>query len=150
MGKIFLMIFGVILLSSPVFAAGTCVESLTRISPGVSILQFTCTGDAADGTFPATVSSRNIEGYVFMVLTNPGSPALTDNYDISLVDTDGLDISGGLLVNRDQAVTEVVIPKVDLVASLYGPRYVKGKVTLEISNNSVLSGVVAVSLYIAQ
>lgn len=150
MKRLFLVLALILSYNFPAFAAGTCPETSGEISPGVRYIAFTCTADAVDNTFPAVTTLRNIEGYIFMVITNPGAPALTDDYDITLTDTDGLEVTGGLLANRDQAVTELVIPKVDLVAGLYGPRYVKGKVGLEISNNAVAGGKVVITIYIAQ
>jgi hypothetical protein len=64
--------------------------------------------DAADGTIPDTVMPR-FEGRLFELHTNPGATAPTDNYDITLVDAEGIDRLQGVGVDRDTANTEQAI-----------------------------------------
>ena len=48
----------------------------------------TCVGDSANGSIPATALPP-IEGRLMHLVTNPGTPAPTANYDITLVDQNG-------------------------------------------------------------
>lgn len=66
-------------------------------------------GDAATGAIPATVLPV-FEGRLLELTTNPGATAPTDNYDITLVDAEGIDRLQGVGLNRDTANTESAIP----------------------------------------
>ena len=65
----------------------------------------TCVADAADASFPATVLPR-IEGRLLALTTNPGSPAPTANYDITLLNQHGADVLQGVGANRHTSNTE--------------------------------------------
>lgn len=66
-------------------------------------VQIDWTSDAS-GNADATV---NLYGYLLKAVTDPGSAAPTDNYDITLVQ-DGIDMAADLLLNRDTANNEIV------------------------------------------
>ena len=102
------------------------------------------TADSADGSVPATASPA-FNGYVFLITTNPGGTAPTDNYDITLTDSDTVDVAGGELANRDTTTSEQVVPK---VGAVYGSRYVETGVTLNLSGNSVNSATGTVKIYV--
>lgn len=147
MKKIIAAILCLILFGGPAYGAGTCTESVSTYNDGDWMITFTCTGDATNGTFPATTTSfrgQDINGYVYMVITDPGTTAPTDDYDITLTDSNGIDIMGGELLNRDETNTEQAIPKIDVV---YGSRRVNGALTLNISNNSVTAAQVVVKIF---
>lgn len=150
MKRLFIFVMMAIILCmasiSLAWAAGTITESYSKISSNITVWTFTCTADASDGSFPATASSRDIEGYVIMVVTDPGATAPTDDYDITLTDTNDVDIMGGELANRDTANTEQAMP---LVGNAYSPRWVHGILTLNISNNSVNSAIIEVKIYVS-
>lgn len=57
-----------------------------------------------------SVPLPKIHGHDVAITTNPGSPAPTDNYDITLTDEDGLDVLNGKAANRDTANTERIDP----------------------------------------
>jgi len=128
-------------------AAGTVTQTSTNVSKDVTQLTYTWTADASDGSVPATSSEQSYDGYVVLVVTDPGSTAPTDNYDITLTDGDGVDIMGGTLANRDTANTEQAVPKIDAV---YGARWVSGAITLTITNNSVNSATGEVKIWIVR
>jgi hypothetical protein len=120
-------------------------EIWNRDLPGrVDKLRITWTADT-DGSYTDYTTAENMDGYVFMVVTNPGATAPTDNYDITLADSDGCDVSGGELANRDTANTEQIIPK---IGNTYGGRFVAGPLTLGISNNSINSATGEVIIYV--
>lgn len=63
------------------------------------------TGGAASGTTTGTYT-----GKVRRVITDPGATAPTDDYDITITDSDGYDVLDGNGANRDTATTEVLAP----------------------------------------
>lgn len=64
---------------------------------------------AANGDITALVLPK-FEGRLMELITNPGTTAPTDNYDITLVDGEGIDRLQGVGANRDTANTESAIP----------------------------------------
>ena len=113
---------------------------------GVRVLEYTWVTSASQVTAMATSESANrIDGWVFMVITDPGMPSPTDNYDILLLDDDRIDITGGELQDRDYATSEAV-PYMNL-GSVYGNRFVRGTLTFHMSGHTAAStatGVVSV------
>jgi len=89
-------------------------------APMVGTVTFTCPGTSKQGgvwkcTWAWTSdASGNVSGntkqlpygYVIRVETDPGSTAPTDNYDVTLLDTGGIDIIQGVGADRDTANTE--------------------------------------------
>jgi len=63
-------------------------------------------------------------------ITDPGSPAPTDNYDLTLLDTYGVDILGGEGANRDTINSEQGVPALN--SSVYGDRIVDFELTFTI------------------
>ncbi|MGE0460904.1 MAG: hypothetical protein AB7Q16_06005 [Vicinamibacterales bacterium] len=135
------------LLASTLLAAGTVTQTHFRVG-NIRKVVFACTADAANGSFPATAISVPIEGRLIQLITDPGATAPTDNYDITLVDGNGLDVLQGVGANRDTAVTEAaaivfsgtsVHPVVDESDTL----------TLTIANNIVNSATLTVTLVYA-
>lgn len=87
--------------------------------------------DTSGTTATITASSMGIEGwYLYSCETNPGSTAPTDNYDITISDSDGVDVMFGALANRDTSNSEIAFP-----ASGYP--LVAGNLTFSLSGNSV-------------
>ena len=78
------------------------------------------------------------------MVTDPGSTAPSDNYDITIEDSDGVDVLGGAGVNRDTANTERVMP-------LYGttphPCPINGALTVKIAGNIVNAATGKIKLY---
>jgi hypothetical protein len=65
--------------------------------------------DDSDGT--CTGTSRKIVGELIKGVTDPGSSAPTDNYDIAITDGEGMDVLGPALAalgNRDTTNSEYV------------------------------------------
>lgn len=129
------------------FAAGTVTPTrdMSKGRTAVQILTFTWTADASDGSVPDT--DFDAEGYVTLGVTNPGTPAPTDNYDIEVKDTHGNDVMGGALNDRDTANSEQAAPLAqDGLTPIW--RFVSGKLTFSLSGNSVNSATGVVVLYI--
>lgn len=149
MKKILGILVGLMLLLSPLVAmaaVSTITYTEKMISNNVGVITFTCTADSTDGTYLSTVSNdKDIEGYVFLVITNPGATGPTDDTtDIVLNDADGIDIMGGEMTDVDETDSEQFVP---LVNSVFGSRYVKGVLTPVITNNAVNSAVIVISIY---
>jgi len=124
--------------------AGTVVLTSQRTEGVVKRAIVTCTGDAADGTFPETTLVQlglYIDGTILAVQTNPGGTSPDDNYDVLLVDGDGLDRFGGAVLNRDAATSERVLIGPGAYASL------GEALTLTITGNAVISAEVVVTIY---
>lgn len=124
-------------------------ETYSRNTPRESVQVITVTWVAhTDGTVTAETIDIDPQGYVFMVVTNPGGTAPTTLYDITLTDADGVDIMGGKLADRSATASEQAIPAV--MTGVYGGRYVIGGLTLNISNNSVNGAGGTVVIYVAR
>ncbi len=70
-----------------------------------------------DTTGAVTATTKKITGQLLKVITDPGTPAPTANYDIVISDEESLDVLSGLggtggtapsLLNRHTSTTEVV------------------------------------------
>ena len=101
------------------FAAGTITQAITsdrQYGPNNAFRAVTlsCTGDAANGTLPATALSTAIlatlhsGGYaLFKVQTYPGGVAPTDASDMTITDGTGADILGGNGANQIDATSKL-------------------------------------------
>lgn len=81
-------------------------------------------------TYAAALSEKapkptKIQGFIVRVVTNPGTTKPTDNYDITLLDEDSVDVASGNLNNRDDTNSEDWIPS--------DPPYVDGTLTFTIA-----------------
>lgn len=136
----------------PLFAAGTVTQSVARlnnIGGGVGAVAtwtytLTIVADASDGSVPATVLRQTFPGElvsnqgltIVSMVTDPGSPAPTDNYDITITDARSMDLLSGAGANRDTSTTENASPT--------APIPINGAVTFNLSNNSVNSAQIIV------
>jgi hypothetical protein len=64
-------------------------------------------GDDANGTVPTVLMADYESWTISKVISNPGAVAPTALYDITFVDTDGLDILDGAIINRSATLSEV-------------------------------------------
>jgi len=131
---------GVIILLCVVsaWAAGVCVvDGPYHLGPGYEKHVVTCTADSSDGSYPATTITMT-PGYVTRLSTNP-TVTLTDNYDVTLTDADGIDVLGGAGANRDTSTPEDAQPT--------QPKQNDGTLTLNITNNSVNSAELKLKIY---
>lgn len=101
------------------------------------------TADASDGSVPDTVI-HNVRGTLERLVTQPGSTAPTDNYDVTLTDADGFDVLGGAGADRDTANTE----EAAIALGTYFQRTVAGDLTFSLANNSVNSATGTATLYV--
>lgn len=93
----------------------------------------------SDGDGDAT-QAVELDGQIIKVVTNPGAAAPTADYDITLVDDDGIDIAEGLLADRHTSNSEEVYLYKELVLVGTGtdaaalPIHHSGTVTVTIAN----------------
>lgn len=135
-----------LMLPACVLAGGSCAVTYDSVATNMQAITWTWTGDATNGSVPATACD-SIDGYVIMAITNPGTPAPTNDYDIALNDADGIDVMGGKLADRDTAGSEQAIPLLADTAH-YGNRWVSGTLTMAITNQSVASAEGALTVYV--
>jgi hypothetical protein len=103
----------------------------------VSKIKWTWTSSA--GGVADLVTSRSYYGEVLALVTDPGSTAPDDNYDLTITDSEGFDVLQGAGANRDTANTETAVPTATSVAF--------GTLTLNVSNAGAAKDGVAI-LYI--
>lgn len=107
-------------------------------------LTLSWTADGSDGSVPDwpatdTITQRLTGYYLDTVQTDPQSPAPTDGYDITIKNTRGMDLMGGMMQNRSATEVEQETPKVSTSASIYGDARITGRITVSVSGNSVNS-----------
>lgn len=83
-------------------AASVAVTYRRHGSTRIAVVDWT---SASDGSATGEVE---LDGQLIKFVTNPGATAPSDNYDITLVDEDGIDVAEGLLANRDTSNSEEV------------------------------------------
>lgn len=89
-------------------AYGAMTVTLYQPDPGIE--RITCAfTSAADGSQTQAVTIR---GTIMRVVTNPGATAPTDDWDMTLPDSDGVDLFAGQGANRDTANSEHFVPGV--------------------------------------
>ena len=131
---------------------GTCTQtSVEEIytsggpSPVVKTLSFTCTagtvGDA--GSYPATaINSLNTNHlkswFLYKVETNPGAVPPDDNWDLTITNSNGIDMLGGAGMNRHTTTSQRVKP-------VYLDPLV-GTWTINITDNTTASAVIVLDL----
>jgi hypothetical protein len=109
---------------------------------------------AADstGAVASKITATYFRGFIHAVLTNPDTTlvpadadstgqAPTDDYDITLTNTDGVEIMGGALGDRDTSNSERAIP-VAIVPGTLDTLFIHNyfndsKLTVAVSNNAV-------------
>ena len=105
--------------------------------------------DSGDGSVTATaLTTGKLDGYLIAIETNPGATAPTDNYDITLPDSDGIDVLQGLGANRDTANSEYATILIAGTNSDFHPPLCQDEAyTLTVANNSVNSAILKIVLF---
>ena len=120
-------------------AAGTVVPTSTDHVSGqdVTVYTYTLTGDASDGSFPAT-ASEPINGWIIRVETNPGATTPTAGWGLTLVSNEA-DVLKGVLAPG--------VPSATTTTTVEAPQpYIRGAVTITPTGNSVNSAVVVLRI----
>lgn len=96
--------------------AGSSVTVTTARTPGSSLIDRVTIDWVSDDTITGTgvdLPLPVLNGLLMRIVFDPGTPAPTDNYDVTFLDAEGLDIlsqSQDDGVDRDTSTTEVVYP----------------------------------------
>lgn len=90
--------------------------------------------------------TRNIDGVVGLVETNPGATSPTASYDITIKNKSGLDIMGGLFADRSATSPESAAPY-DSVNDVPLNYPVIGPLTIGISGNSVTGALGTITFF---
>ena len=135
-------------ISCLVWAASSVTETWSRPASDVDVVNLSWIADATTGVFTTYEIKRGLDGWIAMVVTNPGDTAPLANYDIAIKDSDGVDIMGGSLSNRSATATEQAVPT--LMSGAYGPRFVEGLITVEISGTTVAAATGEIIIYISR
>ncbi len=147
---IFAILLSVLMTAPSAFAtasSATTTKTTTSWDAGkkTRIVTVAWLGASSNGAFTDYVVSNLAGGFLMKVVTDPGTTAPTDNYDIELDDASGIDALIGQLANRDTTTTEAVYP---VTASGQLPVFMEaGSYTLKISNNSVGSATGVIKMY---
>jgi hypothetical protein len=113
-----------------------------KVTRSVWCLTITWIGDSSDGSVPdKEIPDQKISGHVMHATTDPGSPAPTDGYSITLKDADASDVFGGSLSGRDTADIESAEPLIPF-------RYFSGALTFALTGNSVASATGTCKIYV--
>lgn len=134
-----MLFVGISMFQGRTLAAEGLTTTITKLG-SVFEIQLAWTA-AADGSFTERTITPGLSGLVMVAITDPGSPAPTDNYNVVLKDINGLPIFGTALDARDTANSEIVEP-------LIAFRPVTGAWTFDITSNSVDSATGTVKVYI--
>ena len=136
-------------------ADGTITYTVTDIpddnrNPPMKVLTFNCVASADLATFPATTIDADtiarLKGYNLVEgRTNPGATAPQAAYDITLTDSDGIDLMGGRMADRSATASEAAVP--EIASGVPWPRPVDGALTLTITNNNVNSAIVVAKFF---
>ena len=168
MRRVCLIILMVLLLATGAWGASSQIETRSTSLPGDVDTWTIAWQSHTDGTYTNYNTVWSVNGYVFTIVTDPGAAASCtaagapwacctgsgagatctapgDDYDITLLDADGVDVLGGEGADRDTANTEQIVPK---IGNTYGTRYVNGPLTLTISGLDSAVDVGEVIIYI--
>ncbi len=116
----------------------------TNVNEEVSTITWAWTAQSDNGAVTSTACT-SFKGWVFMATTDPGSPAPQAAYDITLSDSDGVDIFNAELTNRSASDSEQAIPKTG--SAYYGARFINGALTMALSGNNVGGAKGALKIY---
>ena len=125
--------------------AGSSITFVEHIEGPVKKIVATCTADDTDGSFPAT-ALPSFSGKLLGLETNPGAGPPQANYDMTLVDDDGLDRLQGVGANRHTTTSEyaaVVLSGTEM----HPPVATSDTLTLTITGNNVNDAVTVVTFY---
>jgi len=114
-------------------AASSQVESHNQVG-SLHVIKIVWTA-AANGSYTSYLIRRPINGTLYMVETDPGATAPTDDYTVTLTNEASIDVMGGAMADCDTSGSETWQPYFSASAS-YGARPVIGRLTLAISDNS--------------
>lgn len=164
--KLFLLLLVAGLVSTPIWAAGTCTvtdvtstqNANSRVPDSVTVIvKLTCVGDASTGSFPSTtvpltgvspsgslLNAYNLTGYyLYQVGRTVGSTAPTANYTTTVTDAQGFALDLGLLTSNGSA-SAAQLNYIANTTTNYP--VVRSALTVAITGNSVASANIVLDL----
>ncbi len=120
------------------------VETWSSPSKGVALITFTITAESNGGNIHPAETGSDIDSFMFLAKSNPGTTAPTAAWDYTFVAEDGEDVLGGEGADRSATTTERIRAKTD---TSFGEAYIDGTGTLTITNNSVNSATIVIKIY---
>jgi len=126
--SVVLCIVGVIANVATVLAAGSSATIAETVGGPVTLIVWTWTSDDTTGSVTSAPSNATLDGEIIELATDPRTPAPTDDYDVAILDSNGLDVLAGAGANRDTANTEYKVDKNTLGAVS------ASKLTLQVTN----------------
>jgi hypothetical protein len=144
MKRIFLVLIAVLFMAATSYAAGSCVQT-NWSGPGIKdrkIIELTCTGDGSIAAYSFNPWTFGVVGwYLYSVTTDPGSPAPTADYDITLL-VNGEDIAGSLLLDRSATLTQTVV----IAPTTLGYYLAKDTIAITFANNTANPSTIVLTL----
>ena len=125
--------------------AGSSITFVEHIEGPVKKIVATCTADDTDGTFPATALPA-FSGHLLGMGSNPGAVAPQANYDVTLVDGDGVDRLQGVGANRHTSNSEYAAAVLS-GTEIHPPVATSDTLTLTLVNNNVNDAVTVLTFY---
>lgn len=136
-----LVILAVLIIPCLLLATGTVTQTYTQVyssegNTNLSKLTFVWTTDSsgnASATTNTTITDQIAGKYIVVVSCIPSSVDVpTTLYDVTITDTNGLDVVGGILLNRTSGATgDQATP---FIGALYGPRPISTALTWTVAN----------------
>ena len=80
---------------------------------GIKKITWTWLSDASDGS--CICEAVKVKGRIQRVVTNPGSAAPTDNYNVVINDEDSVDVMAGQMANRHTTTSQVAYPLIGTI-----------------------------------
>ena len=140
MKKIYYLL-ALLLIASTSYAASSATQAVVKLNGGLRMLEIFAVCDS-DGSF-SSWNTKEINGAVTYADTIPVS-APTANYDITLKNSDGLDIFGTALSNRSATTPERARP-LNNGNDTWVPNL--GPLTLDIANNTATTAEVTIKVW---
>lgn len=114
---------------------GTVTIAYAQGNSATKRITFTWEADASGNA--SGFLTNVLSGTIVRVTTNPAADAPSDDYDVVLLDEDGLDVLAGRGANRDTSNSEHFCPALsfsDGTTTGIAPIVVEGKLELQVSN----------------
>jgi hypothetical protein len=136
----------------PIYAAGSAVQTFTNYLNGQErVITIVWTAGTSGALTPFTTIPIN--GYIQHITTIPGATAPQDHYDVALTNSDGVDITGGSLVDRNGG-SETGAEDVMCIVhnsggyTVLGTPLVFGPLTVTITGNNVTNSTGTIKIYV--
>lgn len=136
------ILFGLVAIPAMVWAADSETITTDR-GPGTRVFKKSVAWTASAIAQKADINV-SVDGLVYHVVTIPGATAPAANWDLTVEDSDGVDIMAGETQNRSGTVAEQAEP---LFGTNYNPRMVVDGLTLKFTELATADAEGVVNIY---